>query len=728
MDVNHLGSWKIASAQPFYPIGVGCIEFDDKSGAVATYTAQTINTFIFQNFGDGIENDKPANKSYLHKSFFPERIRDAVITSESVILLENGQIKYFASSKDLVTVEYLSGVQTICSTQHGFALIKISSDGTKFFIEFHPRIFHRHSRPESNEYDISFSKIMELQNTWRQCHFKVKELCIKNYSENQFLKKLISDDIGVNANDDFYIFLSIDNSLCSIHIVDEQSYVNPIVMCTTKIVDFWAAKDGNYIILLLENGTLEAHYLTSIDNSINKKTFYFGNEIQTYHYHGHDGIFMFSNGVNVEYGMIEFNVELDSFKFKRKAFNLPGIVAMTYLPGYKLILCVSENCHFYKIAVRIQEPVRINDEWIELDQNIQSQLSNVKYQLIELTDAYENLVNQQEQQRKVLNVIKFRRNDLDDTENDIGKIGYRFVGACSVTQMPPIQQHHINSKNNLIYVSNSMVYDRITSFFVTIKISTTVKYANEFGEDLWYLSCRWLNDKHENLYASIKLNEGRLADTIPITLIIHLQQTHLPCFTVDISTRVACGRAPANRSLCLNFPVRLDQPDYCEMMHVSSVLSQVNEISDDKSLMCSILAPKTVPLNDIISEMMDLEQRTQAMDLKCGSNQKVYEFYLLGKTLTAIHFPDTETLRLVSIDADFMQSFKQHLHRKIETKLSNLGLEFDVKVSTDALKEYCSADNFLNAILNASDITNKTNEMLHCMRKVRQIKFLSPFS
>lgn len=680
MDVNHLSTWKISSAQPFYPIGITCIGYEDKVRAITTYDAHTVNTFIFRHFNEDTKNNKSPHKSFLHKSFFPERIVDVAVSSkESTVLLESGHIKYFTSSKILMTAGYLSNVKSICATQNGFALIKTSLEGTEFFVEFHPDKFQENMQGEKG-YNISFEKIIELQNTWHQCHFKIKELRFACPTENQFLITIIPNEFGV-TNENSFLFLSIDNSFCSIHITHEKPVVNPIVRCTSKIMDFWTGKDCDSIILLLESGILEIIYLSIGKTSTSKWSFYIGSEIKSYHYH--EGIFMFSNGVDVEYGLIEFKKDFEYFKFNRKSFSLSGIVAITYLVELKKILCVSENCHFYSISVRLDDRLRANNNWIEIDKIVQKQLLNVRYQLIELTDTYDILVNQQINQQIILNLIKFKRNDIEDVQNDINNSRYhRFVAACVVTQAPPIKRHH---EMNMIYLSNSLVYDRTASFFVTINICYTVRYANDFNANLWSLCCTWLNDKHENVYAKIRLNEGQLSQTVPLTLIIHLQQKHLPCFYVNISTAVCAGN-----SIHLNFPVRVIQPDYCEMMKVS--ISQVDQISikkDVKSLVCSVLVPKSVPLDDVFDEKLTLESRTTAINLECGYKFRMYTINLLEKTLTATYHPETEILLLITKDADLMFSFKKHLHRKIETKLSSLDCVQECRVSVEALKEYC---------------------------------------
>lgn len=685
MDVQSLNSWRIKSPQPFYPIGIRCIGNDDKDRAVIIYAAHTVNTFIFRNFGEDIKNDKAAHKSYLHKSFFPDRIKNIVVgTNESAILLENGRIMCFTSAKKLMTLEYLSGVKSLCSTRNGFVIIKTSSDGMEFSVEFHPDAFQDNvADMQRRQINISFDKIPELQNTWHHSCFKIKELPFKPI-ENPFLKAIFPEDIEpTSGTDNLFYFLSIDNSFCSIHLVDETHIVNPILMCTTKIVDFWAASSGDHILLLLENGTLDILYLKCDEFIISKKSLYFGNKIQAYEFF--EGVIILSDGLNVEYGMIEFEKDTEEFRFNKKTISLPGIVALTYLPKFALILLVSENCRFYSISMQDKKK-NMETGWFEIDENVQNQLSNVKYELIELIDTHDNLLDQQNQQKHIFNVIKLKHNDINAIQNDNDEIKNRFIAACAVTQSSPIQQRPHDTRINTINISNSLAYDRKTSFFVTITICHTVRYANEFGTNLWSLCCRWLNDKHENVYANIKLDESQLSSTQPMMLIIHLQQKHLPCFHMDISTIVRGGNQNQS-SVYINFPVQIEQPDYCELMTVSIAQSEqyLTEIGD-KNLICTI--PSPIPLHEIFGDKLDLEERAEVASRLKSTGSKAYTIYLLGKLLTAIHNTDTKTLRLVTRDATLMNLFKKHVHRKVEMILIGQNRMQHVTVAPDTLKEY----------------------------------------
>lgn len=762
MDFKCLSNWKIKTTQqPFYPTEIRCIGNDEKNCAIIVCAAHTVNTFIFRNFSEDVRNNNAPHKSYLHKTFFPDRIKNITVgQSESAILLENGRIQYFSSPKKLMTVEYLHGVKSVCSTtqqRNGFAIIKTSMDGRDFFCEFHPDAFqdNNHSyndRPEiqRSQINISFDRIPELQNTWHRSCFKIKELVFSNPMddrvENQFLKTLFPDDVeNISAaaissgTGSWYYFLSIDNSFCSIHFFNNndttQHLVNPITICTTKIIDFWAATGSasinggsEYILLLMENGTVEILYQSCSGNGggenqfiIDKKILYLGNKIQAYEYF--DGVLILSDGLTVEYGTIEFDKDAKEFKFNKKTVGVPGIVALLYLPKFKLILLVSENCQFYSISIQRDS----KNNWIEIDDDVQQQLANVKHHLIELTDIYDNLLAQREQQKHVLNVIKLKRTDSttkhiqSGNSREINK-QHRFVAVCSVVtqrssiqyrrrRLPQQQQQHDDSKTNTINISSSStVYDPNKSFFVTIQIFETVKYANVFGTSLWSLCCRWLNDKHENIHANIKLKKGQLSSVQPITLTLHLQQKHLPYFHMDVSTVVVVQRVGSNEqqqnqlsSVYINFPVHItEQPDYCEIMNVFLSSHQIDQYSitgiGDKNLVCTIPLPP-LPFDDELllfkNEEIekDLEKKTITVlpGAKLGNKTTIYTIQLLGKILTAIHCSTEQTLRLITKDHNLMHLFKKHVHRKIEMKLmgqENQAHVASVTVSAAALKEY----------------------------------------
>lgn len=674
MTVRNLSSWKISSAQSFYPVKVMCIGNGDKERAITTYATNTVNTFIIRNFSESIKNGNPAHKSYLHESFFPECIKDiAVGTNESAILLQNGRIMYFTSSKKLTTVQYLSDVKSICcSIQNGFVLIFTSTDGMEFFIEFHPDTFQENEIfGLRRKFNITFEKVLEHPNSWQYSHFKVKELHFDSI-DNAFLKAIVPDEALLNnAN----LFLSIDNNFCSIHIVnDSDPIVNPIVMCTAKIIDFWSF--GNQIILLKESGILEILYFRSNETTITRENIFLGSQVHVACFY--EGMFMLSNGLNVEYGMIDFNQ--DNIIFLPKSIDLPGIVAMTYLPEFQIILCLSENCQFYTISIQLKMP-----NWTEINTKVQRQLSNVKFHLIEIEETFENVLEDLVHRKQSLGLVYLKRNDIYARENN--EKTFNFFASCSVTQTPPKICQHDDSSAKMIYIANSMTYDHKTSFFVNIQICQTVRYANDFDTNLWSLCCRWSNYKHENVYVNVKLSKGQLSFNMPISLIIHLQEEDLICFHIDMFISVP------RSNIHIIFPVDVNQADFCEMMSVSELhIDEVSTKHNEKTLICSIFIPKSLSLEDLLEFKLEIKKQ-QKPPTRDDHSTKMYTFVLLEQIISVIHCPETCSLRLITKDVRLMYSFKMHIYQKIERKLS---YQDGVKVSTSALKEYCVSKIYCN--------------------------------
>lgn len=685
MAVTSLKSWKIDSTHPFYPLGIHLIGNDANNRAVITHSAHNVNTFIFRNFVDNIKNDRPALKSYLHKTFFPERIKEILVgANESAILFENGRIKCFTSPKSLTTVEYLSCVKSICASLNGFVLIKTAVDGTEFFVEFHPDSFGENGEQQRKTFNISLDKVTELQITWHENYFKIKELSIGRTS---LLRTVLADVTGTaNGNRDLILFLSIDNNFCYLIIEENACIVNMVTICPVKIVDFWSSSDGDSIIILLESGTLEILHGCSGQSGVSKKAVHCGNDVQSYHFF--DDKFFFSNNAYVE--CITFEKNADEITQTRQCFSLPGIVALTYLPEMQLILCTSENCCFY--TIRLQDKKHCVEQWIEINGDMQTHISNLKCDLIELTDAYDTLLNQQQQQQQIQSVIKLKQND-ERTE-----VSHRFVGHCSVTQTPPIQQPP--SDESVIYLSNSMAYDRTSSFFVSISIAYTTKYANEFDADLWKLFCKWTNDKHEQVYANIKLKKGQLTTESPLTLIIHLNQKHLPSFDINLS---AVGNGSS--LVQINFPVKVKQPNYFEMVNISKAaeIDSANINANETSLICTVPVLSSTSMNEILGKLilesiLEFYSHLKSLDLffpdklKCKNRSKamplisdgdnVFVANLMGRELTIVYSPGNKTVQLITKDADLMNLIMKHFHGK-----NSIG-SADVKVSADAIKEY----------------------------------------
>lgn len=682
MSVKVLHSWKIAPTQPFYPLNIHCIGFGTEY-AVSTYTAHTVNIFIFRNFIDAIENDKSAQKCYLHASLQPECIHDiAVGTNETVILLTNGKLKFFKTPKKLVTVQYLVSVKAICGSTDGFALIKTSADGMRFFIEIHPDTFQAGETETIDRkiFDISFDQSY-CQSTWHQSQFKIKELNIVSQG-NKFLQFILQEETLIETAHDKFLFFSIDNIFFGLFVqkIDGSHIVSPIKTCSSNIIDFWPLQNGNCLVLLLESGIIQIIYLNDDENGINSENIYFGSEISTYYLY--NDIFIYSNGTMIEWGTIEFDENEKNVNFDRNSVNLPGIVALTFLVDFQFILAVSENCHFYVISIKSNSVAsKANDEnkkWFQIDTNTKSRFKSLKYELIELNDLNDNLMGQLFLYKQLYDAIKLKRMDL--LKNSENNIIYRFIATCLATKATSISPYDDPST---ITVANSLIYDRNLSFFVKISV-TPVIYANEFNANLWNLRCRWLNDKRENEYVNIKLASDFLLE--PFAVYLHLKQQFLPNFELDINTIVKIGGS----YVYLTFPVRTNQPNYCDLIQVvrndSSFLNsrpKIEKKNMENSLVCVLKMCPTITMIELLKEKLIHNKEIDP------STDHSFCIIFLGKRLYLSYDSKTYTIQLRCEDPGIMYYSKKILSQMLQKKLTSIGYSQTMQVSTNALKEYC---------------------------------------
>lgn len=675
MSVKALSSWKIATtSQPFFPMRIECIGFE---GEYAFYisTMHTVNTFIFRNFIDAIANDKPPQKCYLHATLEPQAIQEVTVAAnESVILMTNGQLKFYETPKKLVTVEYLSSVKAIGSTKHGFALIRSSLNGMNFFVEIHPDKFQATELAgDVKTYDISFDSC-NFQNSWHHSQFKIKELHFPSPASNKLLKRIFRDEVPLNElSDELFLFFSIDNNLFSLQLDPVEHFVIPIVTCGANIIDFWAARNGNWIAVLLNSGTMMLMCVTQNGYDIHQELVYFGSEITAFALT--NDLFIYSNNALVEWVDIELIEQQVKFVLRRHLVSLPGIAAIAIVDEISIAVAISENCQFYAIKLpssaqrfaAVKTSSNDTKQWIPVDANVVNQLHKLKFNLIELTDAYDNLLDQQLIYRHMLDAIKLKRADACSEKSSTTT---RFVGTCLATKIPPTLT--ACEESQAINIASLLAYDLNSSFFVQISLVAVI-YANEFNTNIWNLRCRWLNDMRENEYANVKLTTESLLQ--PLKLIVHLRQQYLPKFEMDVNTMVKIGKS----CVYLSFPVHLQPPNYCELLQVMPAPPSNLTARHDTQLVCTMKLPRAITLNVLFHEKL--------INLTSEMENSSYEVRLLGRRLTLTHqTDDPQCIELRCGDARLMYYTKLYVYDLVRQRLSRVNKI--IQVTANALKEY----------------------------------------
>lgn len=741
MSVKALSSWKIATtSQPFYPMRIDCIGFEAEY-AFYISTMHTVTTFIFRNFLDAIENDKSPQKCYLHATLEPQAIQEVTVAAnESIILMKNGQLKFYQTPKKLVTVEYLSSVKAIGCTKDGIALIRSSSNGMNFFVEIHPDRFQATEMPgDIKTYDISFDSC-NFQNSWHHSQFKIKELHFPLPAANKLLRRIFREEVPLNeSSDDRYLFFSIDNNLFSLQMDPVEHFVIPIVTCGANIIDFWAAKNGNWIAMLLSSGTMMLICVSNDGYDIHQELVYFGSEITAFALT--NDLFIYSNGALIEWMDIELNEQQAKFEFRRHPVSLPGIAAVAIVAEFSIAVAISENCQFYAIKLPSTEQrvaavkTSSNDtkQWIPVDANVIDQLQKLKFNLIELTDAYDNLLDRQLIYRHMLDAIRLKRADDSNVKSSTTT---RFVGSCLATKMPPALT--ACEESQAINIVSSLAYDRNSSFFVQISMVTVI-YANEFNTSIWNLRCRWLNDMRENEYANVKLTTESLLQ--PLKFIVHLRQQYLPEFKMEVNTMVKIGQS----CVYLSFPVHLQPPNYCELLQVMPASPTNPPPPHNTELVCTMKLPRGITLNVLFhGKLINQTSKTNTTE------NSSYEIRLLGRRLTIKHqTDDPQCIELRCADARLIYYSKIYVYDLVRQKLSRVNKI--IQVTANALKAYNvssnlgllssqfighfsnhsirlfflfqNLDNFVNVVFDSdsTQYNNRTHELVQCIGKIRLV-------
>lgn len=666
MKILALQSWKINSPFPFFPMFVQCIGFEAEY-AISVYTVHTVNTLIFRNFTDAIERDKAPQKSYLLESLRPEQIKNVAIGSnETVILMKNGELKFFVSPKKLRTVDYLSDVKAICSCREGFALIKMIDYGRKFLIELHPDSFHGDDSMQVNErqsFDISFDGGLSR---WTQSAFHIKQIHFAAAHENKFVQKMMRcESETLKSHGDYFFFYSVEKEVFTL-LVDASSELGysivPVANCSSKVIDFWPLTNGKMFALLLETGAMQVLRFNEHDNEITKEFVYFGSEISSFSLI--EDIFIYSNESTVEavrFGCDETSREL---VLKRESKLIYGIAALTVVRDLNIIVAVSENCQFYVITLELLGQGNSSERWIVVDDDIKRQLKQLKYEFIEMNEAYVNLVALQSVLTDVLAAMKMKL-----AETKMSEKCFYFVGKCSVAKAP----QRLTSCDNFraINVDSALIYDQNTSFFVQI-VLTAVIYANEFKTNIWHLRCRWINDRDEYEYVNLKLTADFMSQ--PLTVSFHLNHRRLPRIECEVNTIAQIGKA----IVYVSFPVRMTY----DFSRIFSFHKATKKSAVESDFVCALGKPRNFSLNHLIGET----NRTTA-----EMESVIIEMCLLSSRKMLLS-PLAESVELRTDDVDLMYYGKRRLLEIIETISADNEQAF--RVSSNASKEYSVSELF----------------------------------
>lgn len=678
MKSKLLRSWLIPpDLHAFYPTALQCVSFGQEH-AITISSAHSIVTFIFPTLKEAVHNDKKPLKHYLHKNLQPDVIKNIVTCqNESIILFENGTVKFFSSPKKLETVHYLSNVKAISSCQYGFVMIKLSTNDRKMLMELHTDSFTPNDLESRRIFDISFDEHPGLESTWRDSRYAINELEV-----NPAFLEVILNDSSVKVNESMkLLFFSVDCNLYLFEPVDDQERIDEIdheithvAGFSSNILRFWLSTNGEAIILELESEAIAVLYLKRDENKLECQTVFIAMNLEACIFF-HD-IFAFSDGKKVEWGKLVLNEVSDKFEYTKKSMNLVGISAMVFLEAVNGILCISENRLFHIIPIKEDKERSISSRFMEIDTGLRKHLNEVKLQVNELTDLYDNLKLQMICQEEISNILKLKENTQFEKNH--------FVAFLK----PVILATH--NKTFTITLANPLEQCKTPSFLTNVSIFAA-SYSNEFQTNMWNVRCRFKTTNGTINYINVKLTKDELIQ--PFDLLLQSDEPITCDIQIEINTIVKVG----DHLIYIAFPVKTkilgDLKSSLEFLSPSSKewksganLKNIPKImkSDQHQELCYTIQFQKKISREKFVELFNL--KPDSRDFQDPNKWTIVLFE--KKTVTMEYEKNTGTVRLRCNDAHVMYYLKMLLYETNEGSSKDAVSEVKL-LSPSILREYC---------------------------------------
>lgn len=691
MPVKTLKSWKLTKrAEPFYPFGVRCIGVGSAL-AVATWSAHSIEMLMFRNFHDAIRRDEANYKIYSHPEADTDSVSDIAVGGQnSIVRMQSGTVKYFASRKKLSDVEYLQNVRALSSCHDGFTMVQLSDDGMSIFIRFHPDTFPHHESRGTHAYDISFER-NACHSTWMDAHFVIKEVSMAHLTQNEKLARCLFPD----SDDDLTrterpLLIAIDQNLLSFRInasdMDDNSHiVHPLVSCSSTITNIWMTDQGDSIVLLLASGAIEC--LSACENEPKLRT-------QTIHLNAADeivaadfgrDIFAYSDGQRVYYGTVRYNSGDGRFQYDATVERVCGVVALTVIHESDIILCISENNVFYVLSPPNAD-TNANGQWQTIDDDAQRSLHHFKQNVFELNETFRNLSKELLLQKSMCNATVLQSKYKSATDRC-------FQAKIKASRLLP--KHSL--AHSTIYISNNSALEP-NSYFYRITFLPIV-YDAEFQSPIWNLRLRWRNQCNPNkhTYHNVKLTTDIMLK--PLNIIIHMkhetESIELPEVFMDINAPVQIGR----EFLYLKFAVHVEQANVRDIIEIhptkptiylpktnNSIPTIGQQTTNSKYLFYKIKLPTAIDYERIRGHADFVQYVCDECCDATNPTPSVWYVVVLAASLELTYHHDTHEFYLTSTDAGIMHTIKQLIYRIIIDCLpSNKTFHMPIAISN----EYC---------------------------------------
>lgn len=536
MDSKPLRSWAIPpDLHSFYPIVMRCVGYGQEY-AISIASHDAIATLIFPMLNDAIENDKKPLKHYLNKNLQPDQIMSIVNSqNESLVLFENGTVKFFKSPKKLEQIGYLEAVKAICSCQYGFAMLKLSPDARKMYMELHPDSFTANDIAGRRIFDISFDEHAGLESTWRDSRYAIGELDVSSA-----FVAVVRNEEEQSEESKRFLFFSVDGNLYIFEPFDGQQRIDDIdheishvAAFNSNILRFWLTSGGDAIVLELESECLAVVHLKRDQHRLECQTVYLAMDIEASVFF--NDFYAFSDGSRVEYGKLTLNEVSGKYEFSRIEIRLKGVTAMVYLEVANGILCVNANSFFYFIPLNGVQKQAVPGQFIEIDESVKRRLDGVKENLSALTELHDELGLQLACQLEMYSILKVKQNK-DPQQN-------HFVAFLKPVMLAT------HNKTFTVALRSSPEHCKAPTFLTNASIFAT-SHSMEFQSNMWNVRCRFKVANGSVHHINVKLSKEQLIQ--PFDILFQSDEPILADIQIEINTIAKIG----GHFIYLAFPVK----------------------------------------------------------------------------------------------------------------------------------------------------------------------------
>ncbi|KAH8272195.1 hypothetical protein KR018_011098, partial [Drosophila ironensis] len=265
----------------------------------------------------------------------------------TVIHMSDGTIYCFGSFQKLLPVKWLTGVCCFAKINEEFCLIRKIDNQVLLQTYTDLPDLKQNRTTLLHSVDITY-ELNIFQNDGTQEKYSLTALKVSEM-EQEFVNKLF----GIIAVQRVYVF-SVGGhvfALTSCLETDSKSYTIELFCVYAVAVKFiQILPSQNICIVILDNGSVDMWYISSILGIKQRKMHHTGTEWLDFDGPFDNGVLYYTDSEKVVQLTFEYNSRIDQCYVHTTAIAVPGIQTCVWLDHTKQLVCLSDNNIFYNIG------------------------------------------------------------------------------------------------------------------------------------------------------------------------------------------------------------------------------------------------------------------------------------------------------------------------------------------------------------------------------------------